>query len=300
MSFDDLKRRSQSGELLNTQLDADVQIANRKIQKRVIKALETMGDDDGLDALSLAYRIKGCSKGQFCGSVYCIDCRWRAARALNERLQVHIESRFGNDKVEAQETLRYVTVLCELTDFDFDAVAQSVKQARKHRNAVKRHFKNKGIDLWGQGSFEFELMDMKLLMGSKIEGSDVKRNTLSAMKGMTIKECSALGHQVIVHFHMLVDLNGADEIDFKRYLAKRFGDVSRQIDVGVIHKDQELTEMMSKISSYGFKNRHRYNFEFETIGYLRGKYFDDECLGKLAGIYDAIDGRGYSGLLISL
>jgi hypothetical protein len=117
---------------------------------------------------------------------------------------------------------------------------------------------------------------------------------------MDIPECRSLGHQVIVHFHMLVDLNGANEEEFKNYLKKRFGNVARQIDIARIHKDQELTEMMDKLSSYGFKNRHRYNFVFDTDGYLRGDYFDDESLGRLATIYDGVGNNGYTGLLISL
>jgi len=267
-----------------------VQNQGRIIATRVVEALRAAGE---VEDISLADKIENCGRGQLCGSVYCVDCRNRAAAELNKRISAHSDIRFGDDADEARNHLRYMTVLCELTDLDFQEVKQAVADARINIKAMKRRF----ADIWTQGSFEFELIDMKLLGKS---GSTVKQETLAAMIDMSVKESFSLGQRVIVHFHTLVDLNGTDDVEFRGWVRSRWNKHHRQTNVQRTRSNQSLENMAKKISSYGFKNRVQYNLTFDTDGYKRGVWFKNNRLGALSSIYDRIGGRGYKGLLIGL
>ena len=265
-----------------------VQKQGRVITTRVLEALRSTSDWDDAD---LADKIESCGRGRLCGSVYCVDCRNRAASELNKRISRHVHGRFDDDADEARQHLRYVTVLCELTDFNLADVKQSIANARQDIKAMKRRFSN----IWVQGSFEFELIDMKLLGKS---GAVIKQDTLAAMMNMSVKDSQSLGQRVIVHFHALVDLNGTDGSEFRRWVRNRWHAHGKQTEVKCTNKGQTLTNMAKKISSYGFKNRVQYNLSFLTNGYKKGVWFKNEHLGMLVGIYDRIDGRGYKGWLI--
>jgi hypothetical protein len=288
--FEKMKKKYKSGEAFNAVRGANIQIAGREIRKRVITALYKEGDIEGL---ILADRIKQCGRGALCGSVYCMDCRGRAAKGLKDRLSDRILLRFGNDEASARDELRYVTVLCELTEFNLDSVKSAVTRARTDLKAMKRRFP----DIWIQGSFEFELIDMKLLGQS---GAMIKLETLAAMMDLDVSKSKSLGHRVIVHFHVLVDLNSVRDEAFKKWVRDRWSKHNRQTDVKRIRKNQKLSDMIAKVSDYGFKNRSQYNLSFETLDFKKGKWFKDADLGRLAAIYDGIGKRGYSSLLISL
>lgn len=304
-AFQRMKDRSRSGKALKNLLatiEQDIpgyntQGQGRIIATRVVDALRSMGE---IEDISLANKIANCRRGHLCGSVYCVDCRNRAAEGLNERISSHTQDRFDDDDDEARNNLRYVTVLCELTAFNQADVKQAVAIARKDIKAMKRKFS----DIWIQGSFEFELIDMKLLdksdAGVNQNSRALKQQTLSAMMDMNINESRSLGQRVIVHFHMLVDLNGADGDDFNNWVGGRWNSHSNQTEVKRLNKEQSLEDMAKKVSSYGFKNRVQYNLSFTTKGYKKGVWFTNENLGTLAGIYDRIGNRGYKSLLIGI
>jgi hypothetical protein len=302
-AFQQIKKDALSGKALKEQRAIierempgySVQKQGRIIKSRLFDALRAAGEIEGI---SLADKIESCGRGQLCGSVYCVECRGRAAAELNKRISAHNEIKFGDDADEARNHLRYMTVLCEITAFNVVDVKQAVADARKDIKAMKRRFG----DIWVQGSFEFELIDMRLLdksdAGVNQNSRSLKQQTLAAMMNMSIKESRSLGQRVIVHFHTLVDLNGTDEVEFNKWVRNRWNSHSNQTEVKRTNKGQTLKNMAKKISDYGFKNRVQYNLSFETNGYKRGIWFNNNHLGTLAGIYDRMDGRGYKGLLI--
>lgn len=127
-AFERMKEQSRSGETLNELRGANIQLSGREIATRTINALNSTGD---VGEQALAAKMKNCGKGNLCSSVYCVRCRQRAAGELRARFDRHISKRFGGDELMASEQLRYVTVLCELTDFNLVDVIAAVEKARK-------------------------------------------------------------------------------------------------------------------------------------------------------------------------
>jgi hypothetical protein len=284
-----MKNSSETGSDLIKFTEHDIQLKGLEICKRLLIALNETAEEDGL---AFAYKVKNCGLGRLCSSVYCTKCRTRAVRQFDKRISKHIKSRFGNDEDKAHEQIRYATVLCDLVDLNKVEVKRAVANARKDLKALRRKFP----EIWMQGTFEFELMDMKYLVES---GASTKKGTLAAMKDTEIQKCRSLGQQVLVHFHVLMDLNEVCEKEFKKWVQNRWSCHPRQTRIQRRISGQSLKDMSDNISKYGFKNRNQYNLSFESHGYLKGKWFKDEYLGKLAMVYDCVGKRGYSSLLIS-
>jgi len=283
-AFQNMKEDHQTGDSLRRAVGMLSGKKHTWTVKRVQRTLRSTGKD------RLADKISNCRKGQYCGQVYCRVCRDRAARSLKSRISRHIEKRFDGDAELAREQLRHTTILCELVDFGVGSVEMSIDQARKDINALKRRFKN----LWFQGSFEFELINIDKLMvwGGK---NEVKKKTLGTMADARV----VIGNQILVHFHGLMDLNGEDEKLVKKWCRKRWNKHHRQTDLGRIWKYQPLDEMAWKVSSYCFKGRTQDNMTFVAKDFEDGEYFTYEELGGLIHLYDEIGGRnGVSGLLI--
>tara|TARA_Y100000034_G_scaffold135629_1_gene208336 strand:+ start:556 stop:1479 length:924 start_codon:yes stop_codon:yes gene_type:complete len=299
--FQRMKEDSRSGETLGQLLEHQdlsgysIQKQGRIIRNRVIDALRVTGE---AEHIGLADRIENCGRGRLCGSAYCSDCRKRAVTGLSDRISRHIESRYGSSKKKIREQLRYVTVLCELVDLDYGSVKTARKRAQKDLDALVRRFKG----TWIQGTYELELMDMGLLDKSDAGVAQNKRaakqRTLAALKGVDVKDSGSLGQQVIVHFHALVDLNGVDGDQFKEWVRRRWNADGRQTRIQLTDSSQSWREMVSKIASYGFKNRVQYNLTFETNDYLKGKWFKNEDLAELVMIYDGLRNKRNNGLLI--
>lgn len=283
-SFKKLKKESQSGK---THRETYGQMSGKTgtwTKTRVRNALVGLGNDQ------LASRISNCRKGQYCGQVYCQDCRNRASKCLQERVQDYIQFSYGPDEEGAREQLRHVTILCELVNFDTESVKQSVSRARKDINAFRRRFK----DIWFQGAFEFELVHMDKLM--VWDGKNqVKKETLGAMN----KGSGNSGDRILVHFHGLMDLNGTDYDVVKDWVRNRWNDHNRQTHMQRIYSNQSFDDMSWKVSSYCFKNRVRDNMTFIAKDFMKGGYFTNDQLSRLIKLYDDVGGqKGVSGILI--
>jgi hypothetical protein len=280
-SFQQLKKDSQSGDARKRVFG---KMSGRKgtwAKTRIRRALVGLGNT------KLANSILNCRKGRLCGQVYCSSCRDKAAQGLNDRVSKRIQKKYENDPEKYREQLRHTTILCDLVDFDLSSVKQSVSQARKDINAFKRRFK----DVWFQGAFEFELIDLDKLRVWDGE-NQVKKETLEKMtdKG---------GNLILVHFHGMMDLNGTDEQVVKDWIGQRWNNHHRQTHIQRIWKGQSLDEMSWKVSSYCFKNRVKDNMTFIAKGFEQGDYFSNDDLSTLIKIYDGVGGgKGVSGLLI--
>lgn len=262
------------------------QLRSVGMNTKVSTALRATGNS------ALANKIAGCVSRSRCSSFYCGDCRDRAAKNFVARVNRRIEDKLDGDPDLVQQRFRYVTVLHEVVPFDASSVMNSVEKCRVALNAFHRRFQ----DVWLQGAFEFELIDLDHLSRIKSGNGLVKRQT---MEGML--QTLPTGLKILVHFHAILDLVDEDEAVVKSWLKSRWSDHSKQVDVRVTEKGQPLEDKIWKMCSYCFKNRTQFNDTFVTRDFELGKDFTNEQLGKLVTLYQEFLDASYGsirGLLI--
>jgi hypothetical protein len=270
--------------------DTSFQAAGVHHHNRVIRACRSK-------YAALSEKIDECSERRRCDSYWCKECRNRHAFGLRDRISSYLSGRYGTDYEEAKKHLRYVTVLVSVERLDEHSVSKAIREARTQIDGLKKSFKG----IWMEGAFELELLDLHAL--STFDGNPRKKDTIFSMwepQSFWNWECLETYHdfgsnRVLVHFHILVDLNGFDESKFHKLLRKRWGKHRHQIDVAPMKDNQTLHDMAWKVGSYPFKDRVQYNLRMETDGYKDGRYFSDRMLAELVRLHDQI---GPNGLLL--
>ncbi len=263
---------------------------------RAIRALRTIKSPE---ALQLAWKIENCRKGAVCSSFWCSRCRHRAAKGLEGRLREYVAGEFGDDQLGAEKRLVFVTPLFGLCSvYDVRRVRGVLSEARKNLKALKRVFPQ----LWYQGAFELELIDVKALMESA-GAYEIKKRTIACLLGQSRawaaeKLIGCDRPQVLVHAHLVMDLRGVDREKVRDWLRHKYDKSPRQIEVRGIWPDQTLDDLCNKVGAYPFKSRTQYNFTFEAQGYIDGSYFSDTELANLVLLHHGICCNGYKNLLI--
>jgi len=136
------------------------------------------------------------------------------------------------------------------------------------------------------------------------EGANqVKKQTLGDMLGFKTawtggKLLNCYTPLVLIHAHLLLDLNGLDRGEVKDWLRDRHNKSPRQVEVRGIRLDQTLPDLCRKIGSYPFKDRVQYNMSFEAHGYRDGRYFSDLELANLLLLHGGVCRNGFKNLLI--
>jgi hypothetical protein len=281
-------------EVLSGQVLSAVQPPRIPHDRRVINALRRFGYE------SLADKIENCRKGARCGSYWCGKCRHASAKGLELRLSRRF-CRFEGDHAQAVKDLRWVTVIHDFVPLDVGKVEKSLKKGKHLLHTVRRHFP----DIWIRGAWELEVIDVAALAKSDGGKGSVKLDTLKTMLG---RKCSSESFLLLVHFHVVVDLNGHSEVEFKRWLRRRkvWKKHPRQIDVSSIwssktqltmsgkHTSYEnmgqkaLDDLAWKLGSYPFKSRVQFNHTFRTDDYKDGSYIPDKELARLVHYHDTI------------
>ena len=145
-----------------------------------------------------------------------------------------------------------------------------MSEGRKDLKALKRAFRK----LWFQGVFELEVIDFKALM--EMEGANqVKRETISKMLGYRGEKLSLYTPLILIHAHLVLDLNGEAADKVESWLTRRISKAERQIHWKRIWQDQTLEDLCWKLGSYPFKDRVQFNTTFELQDYRNGGYFSD-------------------------
>jgi hypothetical protein len=274
-------------------LTSPSQLRGVSTKNKVIRALTLLGRQ------SLAVSMSKCQPRSRCSSFYCEYCRNRAAQNLADRVTRRVAGYLKNDANAVQKRFRFVTVLHEVVDFEESSVSASVERCRTQLNAFHRRFPN----VWIQGAFEFELIDVDHLKKVTSGNGKIKSETIHDMMTEGKHATSAKGLKILVHFHAIIDLIDGDVAsDVSRWLRAHWCDHPRQVDVKPTFKGQPLEEKVWKLSSYCFKNRTQFNDTFETRDFELGKDFTNEELGKLVSLYqDFLDAGSGSirGLYIS-
>jgi len=260
MRLQDLKdNRDQDFERLKDQVDRELyEIRDKSSQRRLLKRLEEALYE--VNRKDVWVKIRDCSVGQKCGSLWCPVCRNSAAQSA----QQHIHDRVRLKGYQNKDLL-HLTAPVGLALLHVDDVNRVMKEEALRWKRIRK--KN---NFWIEATYEFELVNYHFLMKSK--GSDLKKIQMRQMvesSGMKNNEF------LFVHWHGVTDIS-QDEVD------KVFG---REYFIGSdrLHKtsssglyvqgfrsDHDLVENIRKVSSYPFKSVYRFKHNFKGSDFSNG------------------------------
>lgn len=299
-SFDELKKyRDQVLDQIRHAANAERRSSRYgKADKFIQSALRSSGNTTAAD------RLRDCKRGQYCGYMYCVDCRKRYAekmfRRVVGRMNVASVGNIGND-----DQIRWVTILDDVVRSDYETVSKAVKAIR--RNYI--NFSRKWTDTWGQGVIELELVDMQRIQNMVGTGDrgERKRSVLLDMCGgeqeweWRDQWNTARTDYTLLHTHFVMGANSSDWDEIKEDTKKRWNGRYR-VKIDRLHQDKSLNENIRKMSSYCFKNRMQYHYDFG--GFRWEDEIDDENrfnvveMNTLFYLYDKLMGSSRTGLLL--
>ena len=252
-------------------------------RSRAVRALHSTGH------LNLSVRIANCSTSARCSSIYCGACRHRFVKQAQTRMLARAQS-CGR---QVDQRLRFLTILVDLKYPVPRDVKRAISEARQKLKALSRKHK----ELWMQGAFEFELMDVPSVLALNTRSR--KRKTILELTGGGKLSPSLFGRMVLVHLHCLVDLDGTNESELKRSLKSLFPG-RWMVRLQRTWSDQAIDEKCWKIASYLFKDRTRFNHSDETSGFKQGVLMNDQELSSLIALYSDCSSNGIKHLLIGM
>ena len=181
---------------------------------------------------------------------------------------------------EAQDRLRFLTVLHSVTRLDKGSVMRAVTRME---TALNRVFEGSGI--WLLGAVEVEIVNIALLRRIKATGDNEARklNVLERLYQATAStgSLSMLDSGVLVHFHGIVDICNSTlrESDLRNRI-NRIAAWKRspyQVELKRLYKDRSVIRNIRDIASYltkGGNDELRYNAGF-------GRDLDDDLDAKI-------------------
>jgi hypothetical protein len=280
---------------------------SKRTKTVVQQALRASGDNE------LADRIKHCSRGAYCSSIYCKPCRDRYAHALHQRLAARAEERHSNQHDKVYKAFRHLTVIFDVVDLrseefgaaketkrgqkaeitGLNAVKDALEQARRETKSMRRRFPQ----LWMQGAFEIEVIDTRTLYS--MASNTRKARLIRALIARRRNPEEAARAQVIVHCHCVVDVADINADEFHSWVHERWA-LPHQARLSMTYhpNKQSLDAKLYKLASYCFKNRLAYNFSDETSGWEDSERIPYGELADMVRIYDRLRGKGLNGWLL--
>ena len=267
--FEKMKADSKSGALdehiRHQMLKEQKKTSQGRVDLFIQKSLKSVGRGQ------LAKRLEECSRGQYCGNIYCRTCRVRMAAKMNKRYQTHIQKQ-NMVKNACRERLRFITILHRLIPADKHQVAKAQKYVRQEY----RNFSTKW-GCWYQGAFEYELLDMlKVSYFVADAGFQSRKKEVSQRLGRDkpnlFKEhdwswIDDAGEKrtdyILLHTHFLMDGGNHDWNDISANIRRRWsGDHIVNVSTLWDLSKRPLADSLWKIASYPFKNRCQYHYDF--------------------------------------
>jgi hypothetical protein len=279
--LDQLVQHALNDELENRSADKSVR---RNRTSKVLEALSFV--DNG----ELSSKIKQCNQRSLCGSLWCLRCRGTGAtQTLKNNFERH----------ELSNDLLNITGFVALVPFDEDAVRNSLENDQKNWRSITRNLKKFDEPKWIEVAYEFELVNNMFLQRS--DGSDVKKKQ---MQQLLDRDRPGTPLTILVHYHGLTNLTNDElvEVFGTRYFVgdKKLYKTSDDhgLYVQSMYESKSVEYNIDKLSSYPFKTAT--NFKHTYSGRDTGKEeFTMEELGKLATLYQNIQGRQYRSLMRS-
>ena len=240
---------------------------NSHFRKRIEKALE--GTSDGR-------RMFECSDGTggACGSVWCLGVRGCRVKKQKRMVGSYRErvSKEGMTEAQGRTRFRHVSVLHDLVwmtkkkngSYDFERCLKDIEaSAEGMRLEVKklaRTLKERGFNIWGSGGIHLELIDYDEMMFWEMGNRKAKTilEWIAAREGMKKRGDRAM----VVHFHILVDIEKMKEKDFDSILRERWNETSRQVYVQrtktrIGRNKQTLDGSLVAIANYCFNGSNK-------------------------------------------
>ena len=202
---------------------------HRHLYKQVLEALDGTGLEAAIDACD--------GRTGKCGSIFCEGCCSRKIEQLRATLDSHFRQAY-DDEDSIRANARYVTVLQGIVGVDFtsiitehsaiSAIQYSVDELRKRLKRVKRIARDDYQQaLWMRGSIHLEMLNLSDWWAAADFGAETaKHRTLRGFVGE--------GHidserQILVHCHLVVDIAGMSDKDFRKIWDRVFDDAPRQV-----------------------------------------------------------------------
>ncbi|GJE12765.1 hypothetical protein [Methylobacterium longum] len=176
--------------------------------------------------------------------------------------------------------------------------------ATQERKPTKKRKKDEKI------SFETERRRMKL--GAKMRLLDEARARIAANEDLAEAEFPGLQYAVLLHMHVLIDLNGTPREDLERWLTGKGASTRRfsgqwplpyQVMVKGLYENKPVDDSIRDISFYAIKAPLTFNYENtapkrdEDLPESDPKHFSDEALAILAWLQQGI---GHERLRIAI
>jgi hypothetical protein len=286
MRLQELKtNQDQDFERINDQVDRHLyELRVKSSQRRLLKRLEEALYE--VDRKDVWVKIRDCSTGQRCGSLWCPVCRKHAGQASAEKIKNRVQFKGYQNK-----DLFHVTAPVGLALLDTDDVNRILAEDSLRWKRIRK--KN---NFWIEATYEFELVNYHYLM--KSNGSDLKKVQMRQMVGSSgIKRNEFL----FIHWHGVTDVSQDkfDNIFGQEYFIgrERLHKTSTSgLYVQGFRTDQDLMENIRKVSSYPFKSIYRFKHTFKGSDFSNGEYLTTEELGHLVSLYDDIQGRQWRRL----
>jgi hypothetical protein len=235
-----------------------------------------------------------------CGTIYCIPCYNRAIERQRERI-ISVFQRHTSEQAQRSH-LRHVTLLFDAYGFDlwaksyptfpYDRTLAGIEYARKELRAMKRKFPN----LVMVGGIELEPMDKdarqrrynskatdSLLLEGAVRDRAVGYRRISVPSGMEKWQ----DHIILLHAHILMDINGTDEQAFKSYCQERLGNkrkvnpVPRGVVINPLRDNKTINESIDGISRYPYKTFFHYNLPKRLKDQVPPDRYEDEILATM-------------------
>ena len=242
---------------------------------------------------------------EVCQSLWCSNCRHYLYQNYKQRILKRLDERLIPIPYSNFD-FHHLSGVIGLCDLDENKLLKMIKEDnlkwRRIKYRLNRDIKPKDTPFI-EVVYEFELVDWRFLRNSN--GSDFKKKQIQQLLEHQRHSKNSLTDRnkfLFVHFHSITNLSKSqiDMVFENEYFVgdkpllkmnKRNG-----LYVQKFSNKNTLEKNIDKLTSYPFKDPHRYKHSFRGSDYLNGEYYDYEDLSQLIKIYQKVQKRNWRGL----
>jgi hypothetical protein len=258
---------------------------------RAIDSLEFIGNH------LLARRLRNCSSGKRCQSLYCKECRGGIVAAQRNRFFRHLQ--FIDNP--SNQDFRHISSVLGLTPLNAEDPRRLIEQDKNTFDALRRQIKKIDKYRFVEVAYEIELLEPRKLLRSN--GCPKKKKQIKQM--LEHSDLRSENLLLYVHYHGITNLTAKEipAVFRKRYLIDGTPVFNHDKQTGLyiqeFRSEHTLEKNLMKLASYPFKTAVAFKHSFEGKDKGNETFTYDE-LGRLVDVYQAIQKDRYKGLYRSL